>query len=328
MTAELSTLIEAVTLMTSDGRSDARWLGRVLELLADCVGADAGLVAIPAGRRWEIIRAGRDAGRGPERVVRPGPPRGLVARILAGEESPTPVRGVDPEWDLFHGLEPRHFAGIRLTVAEDTAGALGLWNPQSPETPLVLAAAGAALGAALRNRALVRRLEAEVITDDLTRVYNYRYLRLALRREVQRAARLGHPLALLMIDVDHLKEYNERFGHIAGSGVLQKVAEVLRAATREIDLLAKYGGDEFLIILPHTRMEGAMAAAERLRQAVEMTPFPEIAAGEMTCSIGLSVFPENGVSPEVLLAAADEALFAAKRAGRNQVATAPAARAA
>lgn len=328
MTAEIRHLIEATCLMARDGKAETRWISQVLRLLANTLSANGSVVAIPSGPRWELLRVGSRPERRLERVTRQSPPSGLIARILAGETGPIPATDLDPDWDVIPGIEQQVFRGTHFTLGEIHAGALGVWNPTAPQAPLVLAATGAALGAALLNRALLRRLEAEVVTDDLTRVYNYRYLCLALRREVQRAARLGHPLALLMLDVDHLKEYNERFGHLAGSSVLKQIAEVLRSTIREIDLVAKYGGDEFLVILPHTRKEGAAAAAERLRRAVETTVFAGIQAGEMTCSIGISAFPENGVSPEILLAAADEALFAAKRAGRNRVAIAPAALAA
>jgi diguanylate cyclase (GGDEF)-like protein len=169
------------------------------------------------------------------------------------------------------------------------------------------------------NRHRMALLEAEAVTDELTQVHNYRFLRQALDREVQRAARYGHWLSILMIDVDHLKGYNDRFGHLAGSQVLKSLARVLRTATRDIDLIAKYGGDEFLIILPHTGLDGAQSAAERLRAAVASTTFPPLTAGEMTCSIGIAVFPGDGRTPETMLASADEALFAAKRAGRNRV---------
>ncbi len=171
-------------------------------------------------------------------------------------------------------------------------------------------------------RIRIAELEAEVVTDELTEVHNYRFLRRALDLEVQRAARYGHPLAALMVDVDHLKAYNDRFGHLAGSQVLKLVARALRSATREFDLVAKYGGDEFMLILPHTGLEDAAAAAERLRAAVAGTVFPPLRAGEMTCSIGIAVFPGDGRSPETLLQAADQALFAAKRSGRNRAETA------
>ena len=327
MTPEIRTLIAATCLLNREGKSEARWIAHVLRLLAESLDADAGLIAIPAGPRWEVLSIGPRPERRLDRCARRAPPQGLLARILAGETA-IAAADPDPEWDLVAGIEPRQITGARFALDEQTDGLLAVWNAAAAAAPLVLAATSAALGAALANRALVRQLEAEVVTDDLTGVYNYRYLRLALRREVQRAARLGHPLGLIMLDVDHLKEYNDRFGHLAGSSVLKQIAAVLRSTVREIDLVAKYGGDEFLLILPHTRQDGAAAAAERVRRAVEATAFPGIAAGEMTCSIGISTFPDHGVAPEALLAAADEALFAAKRAGRNRIAVAPSALAA
>ena len=315
MTPEIRNLIAATCLIARDGKPEARWIAHVLRLLAESLDADASLLAVPAGPRWEILSVGPRPERSIERRTRPAPPRGLLARILAGETAPLAVTDPDPDWDGFPRCKLRTLTGARLSLEDQPDGLLAVWNTGNTAAPLVLAATSAALGAALANRALVRQLEAEVVTDDLTGVYNYRYLRLALRREVQRAARLGHPLGLIMLDVDRLKEYNDRFGHLAGSEVLKKIAAVLRATVREIDLVAKYGGDEFLLILPHTRREGAAAAAERLRHAVESTAFPNIAAGEMTCSIGISTFPDHGVSPEALLASADEALFAAHLQG-------------
>ncbi len=328
MPTHLQNLIEAAGLMTRDGKSDARWVTDVLRLLATTTSAPVALAAIPSGKRWEILRIGPGTDPRLDRVSRTGPPRGLMAQALSGEVGLGTRAECDPEWDMIAGREPERLVAACVPLAEGRQGVLAVWDPGSPEAPTLVAATAAALGVAMHNRTVLSQLEAEVVTDDLTGTYNYRFLRVALRREVQRAARLGHPLSLCMLDVDHLKEYNERFGHLAGSSVLKHVAAVIQNTTREIDLVAKYGGDEFLLILPHTRQEGATAAAERVRAAVEGIAFPELTPGEMTCSIGISTFPEHGLSPEVLLAAADEALFAAKRAGRNRVAVAPSARAA
>jgi diguanylate cyclase (GGDEF)-like protein len=123
-----------------------------------------------------------------------------------------------------------------------------------------------------------------------------------------------------MLDVDNLKEYNGRFGHLEGSQVLKHMASVLRAGTRDTDLVAKYGGDEFMVVLPHSTREGATLVAERLRQAVADSVFPHVAAGEITCSIGIAVFPEDASQPMALVGAADQALFAAKGAGKNRIA--------
>jgi diguanylate cyclase (GGDEF)-like protein len=172
---------------------------------------------------------------------------------------------------------------------------------------------------ALANRDRVRHLSEQVITDELTGAYNYRHLLKALRHEVERAQRFGHPLSILMLDVDHLKEYNEQHGHLRGSALLRDLAAELRAATRDIDVLAKYGGDEFLLILPHTDKDGALVLAKRLCRRVEARAFTPLPAGAMTCSIGVAACPADGIEPDLLMAAADQALFAAKRAGRNRV---------
>jgi diguanylate cyclase (GGDEF)-like protein len=156
-------------------------------------------------------------------------------------------------------------------------------------------------------------------------VYNYRFLKAALRREVERAARYGHVFSVIMIDVDHLKLYNEVHGHLQGSEVLRRLAAILAGSSRAIDLVAKYGGDEFLIILPQTRADGAMIMGGRICESVAAATFPHCRCGDMTVSVGVASFPEHGTTMETLLAAADEALFRAKRAGRNcvQVAEAP-----
>ena len=328
MSIHLQNLIEAAGLLTRDGKSEARWITDVLRALAAAAQAPVALVALPSGNRWELLRAGSGTDRRLDRVSRTGPPRGLLALALEGRGALSAEDELDPEWDMIGGRAPGRLVTACVPLAEGRRGVLGVWDPVLTDAPTLVLASAAAIGVAIRNRAVLSQLEAEVVTDDLTGTYNYRFLRVALRREVQRAARLGHPLSLCMLDVDHLKEYNERFGHLAGSSVLKQVAAVIRNTTREIDLVAKYGGDEFLLILPHTRQEGAVAAAERVRAAVEAIAFPELQVGEMTCSIGISTFPDHGLSPEVLLAAADEALFAAKRSGRNCVSVAPSARAA
>jgi diguanylate cyclase (GGDEF)-like protein len=320
---QIQTLIETITLIPRDSEVDESWLGHVLNALAECLGAEAGLLLTTAddGSSWERLAVRP----GPDRVVEhwrlPGPLGGLHAGIAAGDPAPDPDQGAHPQWDRVSGVPVRRLVGAPLE--EGTTGVLSVWNPTRPDAPLVIAAAAAALAAALRNRILVRQLEGEVITDELTQVYNYRYLISALDREVTLAGRHSYRLALLMVDVDHLKEYNERFGHLAGSGVLKIVASVLQASVRSVDLVAKYGGDEFLIILPHTGRKGAHAAAERARRAVAETAFPQLAAGDMTCSIGVSVLPEDGTAPATLLASADTALFSAKRSGRNQVSSTP-----
>ncbi|OLC03447.1 MAG: hypothetical protein AUH78_02760 [Gemmatimonadetes bacterium 13_1_40CM_4_69_8] len=167
-----------------------------------------------------------------------------------------------------------------------------------------------------------RELEHRSLTDDLTGLYNRRYLMETLANEIRRSRRLEHCCALLMADIDHFKEYNDAFGHLAGDEVLIKVARALRESTREVDSVARYGGEEFVVLLPETAAEQAAETAERIRARVAAEA---LAGGTITLSVGIAEFPTHGDSPESMIAAADRALYRAKHEGRNRVAHASAA---
>jgi diguanylate cyclase (GGDEF)-like protein len=165
------------------------------------------------------------------------------------------------------------------------------------------------------------KLENQSIRDGLTNLFNRHFLEIALERELQRSARSGEPLALLMLDVDHFKAFNDLFGHEAGDLVLRELAGCLQAAVRAEDIVCRYGGEEFVILLPEIPRERAMEAAERLRQRVS-TMRPEL-RGEplrpISISVGLATYPDLASDAVDLLRMADRALYQAKRAGRNQV---------
>lgn len=171
---------------------------------------------------------------------------------------------------------------------------------------------------ALENLKLAERVEKLAITDDLTQVYNYRFLKTALRRELRRASRFGQELSVVMIDVDNLKAYNDRHGHLRGSFLLKRLAQLLGQNLRSFDVVAKYGGDEFTLILPQTAREGAVAVAERVRLAVEATQFPLAERGSITISLGVATYPHDGSDGMGLLRVADRALYRAKLGGRNR----------
>jgi two-component system cell cycle response regulator len=131
----------------------------------------------------------------------------------------------------------------------------------------------------------------------------------------------GRELAVLMVDVDHFKSVNDRFGHAAGDRALRVVAETLRGNTRVFDSIARYGGEEFVVLMPGTGPDAAVAAAERLRASVAAAAFdtPDGSPVHLTVSVGVACSPEHPASPDALLAAADQALYDAKRGGRNRV---------
>jgi diguanylate cyclase (GGDEF)-like protein len=167
-----------------------------------------------------------------------------------------------------------------------------------------------------------RSLEWLSLTDGLTGLANRRRFDEELPREVARAGRGNQPLALLMLDVDLLKRYNDAFGHAAGDSLLQRIATAIASATRASDLATRYGGDEFAVILPGTDAEAAARVAERIRHLVEVLA-PETAAAapshSASISIGIAAIRPEGDTPEALLRRADDALYRAKAEGRNRV---------
>ncbi|WP_321530723.1 diguanylate cyclase [uncultured Desulfuromonas sp.] len=158
-------------------------------------------------------------------------------------------------------------------------------------------------------------------TDSLTQLYNRRVLMRTLRKEFQRQIRTEESFSLLMVDVDHFKNINDRYGHLNGDTVLINLARMLRSYLRPYDVPTRFGGEEFALILPNTNMECAREVAERLRLAAKELRFSgEIRDLEITISIGVTTCPADGVEEEDdLLRLADEALYAAKEAGRDQV---------
>ena len=174
---------------------------------------------------------------------------------------------------------------------------------------------------AIDNALALQRAEALSVTDDLTQLYNSRYLNQVLRREVKRASRSGRPLSLLFIDLDGFKAVNDTHGHLAGSAALVEAAGVIRGSARETDVVARFGGDEFALILPDTGSEGAAAVGDRVRERIDAYAF---LAGKgldihMTVSVGVATLPDVAASAEELVRAADVAMYRVKESGKNNV---------
>jgi diguanylate cyclase (GGDEF)-like protein len=173
-----------------------------------------------------------------------------------------------------------------------------------------------------------KKLELLSLTDPLTGLANRRGLANALSVTWQHAETTGRPVGIIMLDIDHFKQYNDRFGHPGGDGCLQKLATILKTAVRETDIAARYGGEEFAVVLPDADLEIAHHVAERIRQSVAELgqEHPASPTGHLTVSGGVaSAVPGAGVSQQELLQRADDSLYAAKRNGRNQIARDPAA---
>ncbi len=179
----------------------------------------------------------------------------------------------------------------------------------------------------IENAKLYEKIEYLAIIDGMTNLYNHRYFMESLRDEIIRMSRYEKEavLSVIMIDIDHFKHYNDKNGHLAGDSVLVEVGQILKNMTRKVDMASRYGGEEFIMMLPSTQKEGAVILAERIRIAVEEFPFqfgsrqPD---GKLTISLGVSTYPEDGVTGEALVDSADRGLYMSKTAGRNKVSVA------
>jgi diguanylate cyclase (GGDEF)-like protein len=180
---------------------------------------------------------------------------------------------------------------------------------------------------ALANLRLRETLRNQSIRDPLTGLFNRRYLDESLDLDVARSARAGGALGVIMLDVDHFKRFNDLHGHDAGDAVLQEMGKLLSQHVRKGDVACRYGGEEFVLVLPGATAEQARARAETLRAAAQAMTLSHKgqALGAVTVSLGVAAFPDHGNDPKVILTAADAALYAAKRAGRNRIEIAGAA---
>lgn len=179
-------------------------------------------------------------------------------------------------------------------------------------------AAPVAVGA--RNISMFEQSERLTVTDDLTKLFNYRYLMQYLAAEVKRCLRYKKKVSLLFIDVDGFKQINDTFGHLVGSQALAEMGQVLRHILRETDVASRYGGDEFVVVLPETPLSGAMVIAERIRQRVEEYEFTANNLNiRLTVSLGVSNCPKHTLSAEGLIKKADAAMYRAKEISRNSI---------
>jgi diguanylate cyclase (GGDEF)-like protein len=204
------------------------------------------------------------------------------------------------------GVDPQPSAAAPVLGASLTLALRGLLEPPA---------------LALDNALALQKAEALSVTDDLTLLSNSRYLNLVLRRETKRAMRSGRPLSMLFLDLDGFKQVNDHHGHLAGSKALVEAGAVIRSCARETDVVARFGGDEFALILPDTGPEGALAVATRIRERVRSTVFltSDGLTVRLTASIGVATLPDAAQTAEDLLKVADTAMYKVKAEGKDGI---------
>lgn len=177
------------------------------------------------------------------------------------------------------------------------------------------------VGLAMANFNLRQTLRIQSIRDPLTGLFNRRYMEETINREIPRATRYGRPLGIILFDIDHFKDFNDRFGHAAGDTILSTLGEFVRAHIRSEDIACRYGGEEIVLILPDAPLDVTVARAEMLRSGVSALSLEHRgrALGSVAISLGVAVFPRHGATGEALLRAADQALYRAKSGGRDRV---------
>ncbi len=220
--------------------------------------------------------------------------------------------------------QPMTAFGETIGVMEISLAAPSAQGPETEELHDLARMTADEIAAAIEELKLRARLHQQSIRDPLTRLFNRRYLMETLEREIYRTRQAGSSLALLMIDVDHFKRFNDLHGHGAGDAVLDAFGAVLRQAVRGADVPCRYGGEEFAVLMPDCPAEGACGRAEEIRRLVEqlVVRYQQQPLGGITVSIGVAALPGDAPDAETLIATADAALYAAKEAGRNRIARA------
>jgi len=328
--SETSTLYEAAGILTSQlALNDV--LATVIRLAGSLFQAPASSVRLFDDTGERLVLAAH-AGLGEEYCRRGPVPLGSSAAgraALTGE----PVHVVDASRDevylkgeLLANEGLRSLLCLPLLVRGRCIGVMTLYHRRSrsyePEELRFLSTFASTVSIAVDNARLYGEQSRLAVTDGLTGLYNHKHFHEALAAEVNRARRYGHPISLILVDIDHFKSYNDAWGHQAGDAMLRTLAGVFKAAARENDLVARYGGEEFAFILPQTDKRQATALAKRLCRTVERRRFEGeelLPGGRLTVSLGVAAYPEDVMQAPDLVGRADLSLYRAKNLGRNQV---------
>ncbi|MCL5036539.1 MAG: sensor domain-containing diguanylate cyclase [Chloroflexi bacterium] len=247
---------------------------------------------------------------------------GIAGKVLATGKGII-INNVEDNADFKKSKDSRvvNILCVPLKVYEEVIGVINITNkksgrPFTNEDMTIIMALASQAAVAINNA----RLYEMAVTDGLTKLYIRRHLLQRMEEELRRARRYKHPLSLLMIDIDHFKQFNDNFGHQAGDLVLIELAKLFKRIIRGTDMAGRYGGEEFCIVLPETDSEGAIAIGERLRKEIEEYELVyDRQPIKVTISIGIATFPSHSMEMKELIRKADMALYASKDAGRNAV---------
>lgn len=308
-------------------RSRPELLGDALRTALALTDADAAAVVIPGTRRNE--RLVLHAGSAMPAVLAAPPQDSTVARTLAECGQPLALGDLSDDAriaasDACPGVEagPVLFTALRQRdpapayIATYRRRGRARFSAADMRMMLLLSAW---LGAVLEGLRLASGVEKVAITDDLTEIYNARFLKTALKRELRRAGRFGQELSVVLIEIDQLDTFEEEHGELRTSVLLRDMASLLAQQVRSFDLLARSGETQFMLVLPQTGSDGATLVAERIRTAVEGRAFAPATTGAVTVSLGVAAFPQAGADAQALVATARRALVQAQQRGRNCV---------
>ena len=223
--------------------------------------------------------------------------------------------------------EPESMLAIPLIAGDQRLGVIDIWRNGidrfSEEDLERCALLGFVTSAALSNAQMYVELERRALTDALTGLFNIRWWRDMAPRVMSQSLRTGAGVGILLMDLDHFKEINDTAGHAVGDSVLRAVARALRRVVRDSDYAVRYGGEEFLVVLTNSNVDGALRVAQALHEAVSELRAPTSAPTRVTASIGVAVFPDHGQELDDVVLAADQAMYQAKRDGRDRISIAP-----
>src|SRR4051794_13107064 len=335
---ELEEAIRRVGQAVGAGLDREGVVGLVVRTAIEACGADCGRALPIDSKRMDYVefglendesqslRSGLIAAEREAFQIDPDIGRELLAALDVDEGEPLPQRRPSTaQLELVHAMALPMRARLAGGSDIDFVGVISIarrGREFSPEDHDLFAYLAGQATLSIENVDLHETVQQQAVTDELTGLFNVRQFHSRLDNEIDRAERFGTQLSLVMLDIDKFKSVNDTYGHQQGDRVLVEVARVLRRLSRDVDLPARYGGEEMAVVLPQTDLRGAEQGAERMRAAIEGMQIQRLDGGGLlpiTASFGVASFPSQAADKTALVAAADAALYRAKRGGRNRV---------